>query len=85
MNLDDSDRMRSLLPDWETTQQMEQADVVLFNTCTVREKAKQKVLSALGELKGLKKTKPEMIIGLSGCVAQEEGKLLLEPRIPTDQ
>lgn len=77
MNVDDSERMLTSLADMKMTEQVEQADVILFNTCTVREKAKHKVLSALGELKELKKQRPEIIIGIAGCMAQEEGENLL--------
>ncbi len=51
----------------------EQADLVILNTCSIRAKAEQKVYSLLGQLRSLKKTHPSMIIGVAGCVAQQEG------------
>ncbi len=58
------------------------ADLVIINTCSVREKAEQKAMSTLGRITSLKKRKPEMIIALAGCVAQQEGKSLIE-RFPS--
>jgi tRNA-2-methylthio-N6-dimethylallyladenosine synthase len=49
------------------------ADIVLFNTCSVREKAQEKVFSDLGRLRALKKVRPELVIGVGGCVASQEG------------
>ena len=49
------------------------ADIVLFNTCSVREKAQEKVFSDLGRLRALKKARPELVIGVGGCVASQEG------------
>jgi tRNA-2-methylthio-N6-dimethylallyladenosine synthase len=54
------------------------ASVILLNTCSVREKAEVKVYSELGRLKQLKKCNPQLIIGIGGCVAQQEGKRLLQ-------
>jgi tRNA-2-methylthio-N6-dimethylallyladenosine synthase len=56
----------------------EDASVILLNTCSVREKAEVKVYSELGRLKQLKKRNPQLIIGIGGCVAQQEGKTLLQ-------
>ena len=56
----------------------EDASVILLNTCSVREKAEVKVYSELGRLKQLKKRNPHLIIGIGGCVAQQEGKNLLQ-------
>lgn len=83
MNVYDSERMVRLLTplNYELTEEIENADLILFNTCTVREKAKHKFLSELGFLKPLKKKKENLIIGMGGCVAQEEGEKLLR-RIP---
>src|SRR5437870_10796479 len=52
----------------------EEADVVLYNTCSVREHAEQKVWSRLGELRAAKKEKPNLIIGVIGCMAEREGR-----------
>ncbi|NIR61280.1 MAG: tRNA (N6-isopentenyl adenosine(37)-C2)-methylthiotransferase MiaB [Gammaproteobacteria bacterium] len=54
----------------------EEADVLLLNTCSVREKAQEKVFSQLGQWKGLKRERPEIIIGVGGCVASQEGEAL---------
>src|SRR5712691_461581 len=53
------------------------ADVILFNTCSVREKAQEKVFSDLGRVKHLKKTKPDLLIGVGGCVASQEGAAIV--------
>lgn len=79
MNELDSQRMagalmqQGLLP----TRRVEEAEVVLLNSCSVREKAEQKVYSRLGEYRLLKQEHPEMRIGLCGCVAQQEGERAL--------
>ena len=57
----------------ETTTVVEDADVILFNTCSVREKAQEKVFSDLGRVKDLKRAKPSLVIGVGGCVASQEG------------
>ena len=48
------------------------ADIVLFNTCSVRQHAEDKVISRLGELRGFKQTRPETIVGVIGCMAERE-------------
>ena len=53
---------------------LEDADVILLNTCSIREKAAEKVFSELGRLKGLKRANPDLILGVCGCVAQQEGQ-----------
>jgi tRNA-2-methylthio-N6-dimethylallyladenosine synthase len=55
----------------------EDADVVLLNTCSIREKAEDKVFSDLGRLRELKKTKPNLLIGVGGCVASQEGQQII--------
>jgi tRNA-2-methylthio-N6-dimethylallyladenosine synthase len=57
----------------ETTDDPAQADLILFNTCSVREKAQEKVFHDLGRVKHLKKSRPELLIGVGGCVASQEG------------
>ena len=52
----------------------EKADLVLINTCSIRDKAEQKLYSALGEMKGVKRSRPGMMVGVCGCVAQQEGE-----------
>ena len=80
MNEYDSDRMADLLHDSENlirTDQLEEADVILLNTCSVREKAQEKVFSELGRLQPLKQAKPDLMIGVGGCVASQEGEEIL--------
>ncbi len=80
MNVADSEQMISLLEDesYEQTDSPEDADLVLLNTCHIREKAKHKVVSRLGRLSPIKKKRPSMKIAVAGCVAQAEGKKLLK-------
>jgi len=82
MNEHDSEQILRLLEhsDYLETRDAQQADLILINTCSVREKPEQKVYSALGRFKKLKEKKGT-IIGVAGCVAQQEGGRLLE-RIP---
>ena len=54
------------------------ADVILFNTCSVREKAQEKVFSDLGRVKHLKQRNPNLLIGVGGCVASQEGAAIVE-------
>jgi len=76
MNVYDSERMSETLggQGYERTEDMESADMVLFNTCHIREKAAEKLYSDLGRLKGLKAAKPDLKVGVTGCVAQAEGE-----------
>jgi len=79
MNVNDSEKMLWLLyPDYEPTFKPEEADLIIINTCSVREKPQHKVYSEAGRYKALKKKKPSLIIGITGCVAQQEGERLLE-------
>lgn len=63
------------------TREADQADVVLYNTCSVREQAEQKVWSRLGELKKTKKTRPGLVVGVLGCMAERDGADLMK-RMP---
>ncbi|MFN9805328.1 MAG: radical SAM protein, partial [Betaproteobacteria bacterium] len=56
----------------------EDADVILFNTCSVREKAQEKVFSDLGRVRALKEQNPDLVIGVGGCVASQEGAAIVE-------
>lgn len=80
MNAADSERMLALLAqqNYQLTQIVEEADLVLLNTCHIREKARHKVLSRLGVLRDLKEQRPGMTIAVAGCVAQAEGRRLLK-------
>ena len=77
MNEYDSARMRDLLEDSHglvETDNPEEADVLLLNTCSIREKAQEKVFHQLGRWKHLKQKNPDLIIGVGGCVASQEGE-----------
>jgi tRNA-2-methylthio-N6-dimethylallyladenosine synthase len=80
MNVYDSEKMAYLLEaeDYQVISDMEDADVILLNTCSIREKPEHKIYSILGRLKVLKDQKPNLILGVGGCVAQQEGERLLE-------
>lgn len=81
MNEYDSDKMVDVLhasEGLEKTDKAEEADVILFNTCSVREKAQEKVFSDLGRVRELKKLKPDLVIGVGGCVASQEGAAIVE-------
>jgi tRNA-2-methylthio-N6-dimethylallyladenosine synthase len=80
MNEYDSDKMADVLLEaegLELTERPDQADVILFNTCSVREKAQERVFHDLGRVRGLKAAKPELIIGVGGCVASQEGAAIV--------
>jgi len=77
MNEYDSSRMLDALRaahGLETTEIAEEADLILFNTCSIREKAQEKLFSELGRYRDLKKEKPALVIGVGGCVASQEGE-----------
>ena len=81
MNEYDSDKMADVLGAGEElvkTDNPDEADVILFNTCSVREKAQEKVFHDLGRVKHLKQSKPDLIIGVGGCVASQEGGAIVE-------
>jgi tRNA-2-methylthio-N6-dimethylallyladenosine synthase len=81
MNEYDSSRMADMLHSSDglvPTEQIEEADVILLNTCSVREKAEDKVFSHLGRLAPLKQKNPNLIIGVGGCVASQEGEHIVE-------
>ena len=81
MNEYDSSRMRDLLGESHNmvaTENPEEADVILINTCSIREKAQEKLFHELGRWKNLKKKNPELVIGVGGCVASQEGAAIAE-------
>ena len=80
MNINDSQKMAGMLKSmgYEPTSNWEEADVILVNTCSVREKPDQKVLSALGEFKKVKNKNPDAVIGVCGCLAQRAGYEILQ-------
>ena len=79
MNEHDAERMIGLVTPmgYVLTENPEDADLILLNTCSIREKAEQKVYSDLGRLAALKVARPDLVIGVAGCVAQQEGQALL--------
>ncbi|MFZ5583838.1 MAG: tRNA (N6-isopentenyl adenosine(37)-C2)-methylthiotransferase MiaB [Pseudomonadota bacterium] len=80
MNEYDSDKMADVLNQsepLEKTDNPEEADIILFNTCSVREKAQEKVFHDLGRVKHLKKLNPNLVIGVGGCVASQEGAAIV--------
>ena len=79
MNEYDSSRMRDLLGESHAmipVETPEEADVLLLNTCSIREKAQEKVFHQLGRWKHLKQNNPDLIIGVGGCVASQEGEAI---------
>jgi tRNA-2-methylthio-N6-dimethylallyladenosine synthase len=83
MNHYDSERMAQMLAplNYIPTEDIGQADLILLNTCAIRAKAEQKVFSFLGRLRRMKQENPNLIIGVAGCVAQQEGERILK-RMP---
>ena len=81
MNEYDSAKMADVMgasAAFEKTDDPTQADVILFNTCSVRENAQERVFHALGRLRELKQARPDLIIGVGGCVASQEGAVIVE-------
>jgi tRNA-2-methylthio-N6-dimethylallyladenosine synthase len=81
MNEYDSQKMAVLLSkshQLQLTQDPQEADVLLLNTCSIREKAQEKVFSLLGRWKDLKDFRPHVIIGVGGCVASQEGEQIFK-------
>jgi tRNA-2-methylthio-N6-dimethylallyladenosine synthase len=80
MNDHDTEKMAAMLEDlnMRAVSSPDQAEVIIINTCSIREKAEHKVYSALGKLRSLKADNPEMILVVSGCVAQQEKDKLLK-------
>lgn len=82
MNDHDSERMAGLLAEgYRLTDQPEEADLILMNTCSIREKAEQKAFSELGRIQQLQQRRPDLIVGVAGCMARQEGAALLQ-RLP---
>ncbi len=80
MNVHDSEQMAELLENegYETTKDIMRADLIIVNTCSVREKAEQKIHSFLGRLRRHKEKNPDLVIGIAGCVAQQWGRKFLD-------
>jgi tRNA-2-methylthio-N6-dimethylallyladenosine synthase len=81
MNEYDSDKIADVLraaDGMERTEHPEEADLIVFNTCSVREKAQEKVFADLGRVRHLKRARPELMIAVGGCVASQEGGAIVE-------
>lgn len=74
MNEHDSENIKAILEDmsYQEASKMEEADLILLNTCAIRENAHNKVFGMIGRIKHMKQTKPDLMVGLCGCMAQEE-------------
>ena len=74
MNVHESEKLAGILENmgYTLTDKTEEADIVLFNTCAIRESAEQKIFAHIGELKKLKREKPEMLIAICGCMSQQK-------------
>ena len=83
MNVYDSGQIQNRLAPlgYRPTEDLEKADMIIVNTCSIRDKAEQKAFSFLGRLAPLKQRNPGLIIGIGGCVAQQEGRRILK-RMP---
>lgn len=81
MNEYDSSKMADVLEashGFQATDQVEQADLILLNTCSIREKAQEKVFSQLGQWRDYKQQNPHVVIGVGGCVASQEGEAIIK-------
>lgn len=80
MNISDGELMEGILSShgYEIAPSPDEADVILINTCAIREHAEKRVLGRVSQLSGLKRNRPEVVIGVTGCMAQRMGDLLLE-------
>ena len=80
MNVSDAERMKGQLGTigYEETEKAEDADLIIINTCCVRESAEDRVYGKIGEIKHLKRLNPELIFGIAGCMAQKEGERLIK-------
>ena len=80
MNISDGELMQGVLASdgYVIVATPDEADVVLINTCSIREHAEKRVLGRVAQLNGLKRERPDMVIGVTGCMAQRLGETLLE-------
>jgi tRNA-2-methylthio-N6-dimethylallyladenosine synthase len=83
MNVYDSEKLATILSSsgFEKTEDMDKADVVVCNTCSIRHKAEEKAYSFLGRFSRIKKTKPHLITVMAGCVAQQDGEVSRVPHL----
>ena len=79
MNEYDTEKLKKILePNYTSVQTPDEADLILINTCSVRDKPEQKLYSMLGQLQDLKRKNPKLLIGVGGCVAQQEGEAIVK-------
>lgn len=80
MNFSDAERMEGELAKlgYQSVEEMDQTDLIIINTCCVRETAEDKVYGKIGEIKALKRRNPDLILGIIGCMAQKEGEKLIK-------
>jgi len=80
MNFRDSEEIAGIFMQkgWALADSPEDADVAIFNTCSVRKHAEDRAISNIGELKSLKRKRPGMVIGVVGCTAKAQGKKIIE-------
>jgi tRNA-2-methylthio-N6-dimethylallyladenosine synthase len=80
MNVHDSEKMAGILQNkgYALTESPDDADLIIFNTCSIREKAEQKFRSELGRMKSIKRKNPELKIAVAGCIAQQQGRAILK-------
>ena len=80
MNVHDSEKIAGILSesDYGPADSIEEADVIVLNTCSIREKAEQKFYSELGRLRTIKKNNPHLKIAVAGCIAQQQGDVLFK-------
>lgn len=80
MNVHDSEKMAGILQNkgYVLTESADNADLIIFNTCSIREKAEQKFRSELGRMKSIKNKNPELKIAVAGCIAQQKGRAILK-------
>jgi tRNA-2-methylthio-N6-dimethylallyladenosine synthase len=79
MNVHDSEKVANLLHhhDWAPTDRLDDADLLIVNTCSIRDKAEQRLYADLGQLRAWKQARPARVVGVAGCVAQQQGDALL--------
>jgi tRNA-2-methylthio-N6-dimethylallyladenosine synthase len=80
MNVSDGELMQGILAarGYDVAERPEDADVILVNTCAIRDHAEQRVIGRVGELYRIKQERPDVVIGVTGCMAQRLGETLLE-------
>lgn len=80
MNFSDGERFAGQLErmGYKPAEKLEDADIIIINTCCVRESAEKKIYGKIGEIKHLKQQKPDLILGITGCMAQKDGDAIFK-------